>query len=247
MISVCIASHNGGKYIAEQVNSILAQLGESDEIIISDDGSSDNTISVIYSICDRRIRVVKCPPIGYQTSTNPIFRTMQLISCNFENALRYARGDIILLSDQDDIWLPDKIKKTISHLDRNNCVIHDCYVVDSNLDIISDTFFEYIKPRNSVWGTLFRSSFMGCCMAFKREILLRCLPFPKFPIEHDTWIGLNALKNGNVEFIKEPLIYYRRHLDNVSSCSEGSKNSLRDKMLRRFYIFKAILKTGNHR
>ena len=90
-ISVCIATYNGAKYIEEQVQSILYQLSEKDEIINSDDGSKDNTLAIIKSLNDARIKV--------------IHNTLKhgLVS-NFENAIKHADGDYIFLSDQDDIW-----------------------------------------------------------------------------------------------------------------------------------------------
>ena len=95
MNSVCMASFNGERYIKEQIDSILLQIGEDDELIISDDGSTDQTVDVICSYRDDRIKFV---------------RNVNRHGCigNFENALRVASGDFIFLADQDDIWLSDK-------------------------------------------------------------------------------------------------------------------------------------------
>lgn len=89
MISVCMATYNGTKYIQEQINSILSQFGENDELVISDDGSKDDTCSIISSYQDSLIKLLfnkgKHGFIG-----------------NFENALSQCKGDYIFLSDQDD-------------------------------------------------------------------------------------------------------------------------------------------------
>lgn len=95
MISVCMATYNGEEYIKEQLESILCQLGEMDEIIISDDGSTDNTLNIIESYNDSRIKIhINTGKHGFVY--------------NFENALQKAKGEYIFLSDQDDIWLPEK-------------------------------------------------------------------------------------------------------------------------------------------
>ena len=109
MISVCVAVHNGQKYLKSQIDSIICQLGLDDEIVISDDGSNDKTIEVIESFNDRRIKVYRLvPPKGL-----PSFRYATL---NFENALKRAKGDFIFLADQDDVWTEDKVKVSLKYL-----------------------------------------------------------------------------------------------------------------------------------
>ena len=94
IVSVCMATYNGEKYIREQIDSILPQLSDSDELVISDDGSSDSTIDIIQGYNDRRIRLYH--------------NTRHGVTWNFENALRQSRGDVIFLADQDDVWKPGK-------------------------------------------------------------------------------------------------------------------------------------------
>ena len=112
MISVCMATFNGEKYIKEQIQSILNQLSLDDEVIISDDGSSDKTLEVINHINDKRIKVF--------TNTHKHGFTH-----NFENALNHANGEYIFLSDQDDIWAEEKVNKVMESLIYNDLVIHD--------------------------------------------------------------------------------------------------------------------------
>jgi len=108
-ISVCMASYNGEKYIRQQIDSILPQLGESDELIISDDSSTDDTISVVKSINDNRIKLIKD-----QKFKSPV--------SNFENAIKNATGDFIFLCDQDDIWQPNKVESVLPFLKQYDLV-----------------------------------------------------------------------------------------------------------------------------
>ena len=103
MISVCMATYNGEKYIELQLRSILPQLSEDDEVIVSDDASTDQTLDVVRRLNDNRIKIVH-------------HETDHGYTRNFENALKYAKGDYIFLSDQDDEWLPEKVQVTLQAL-----------------------------------------------------------------------------------------------------------------------------------
>jgi glycosyltransferase involved in cell wall biosynthesis len=205
-----MASFNGEKYIQEQINSILIQLGIEDEIIISDDGSSDNTLEKIREIDDNRIKLFENKNIHGYTH-------------NFENALKHAIGDYIFFSDQDDFWLPNKIETMLPHLKEDNFVISDAFITDEKLQITG---------RISSWRTykkgyitnLYKSIYAGCTCAFTQKIKEYSLPFPTTKhIQHDTWIGLLCELKFKVVYIDEPLILYRRHYSNTSSA--GSKSS----------------------
>ena len=110
MISVCIATHNGEKYIKEQLDSILCQLSTEDEVVISDDGSTDKTIDVILSLRDSRIQLYQY----HQTAKGKV--SHYYVCKNFENALKQAKGDYIFLADQDDFWMPNKVEKCLAAL-----------------------------------------------------------------------------------------------------------------------------------
>ena len=153
MISVCIATYNGGKYIKEQLESILSQLGEGDEVIISDDSSTDATLSVVKSVGDPRVRI-----FGGNTFHSPTY--------NFENALRQAKGDYIFLSDQDDVWKADKVKVMMKALENYDLVASDCTVVDSDLNVIKESYHGKL-PSPKVSVNIIHNSYMGCNMAFR--------------------------------------------------------------------------------
>lgn len=219
MVSVCMATYNGGKYIKEQIDSILGQLSHNDELIISDDNSTDDTVDIINRISDSRVRLFFNKQKGY---TN-----------NFENALKQVRGDIIFLSDQDDIWMDNKVDTCKKYLSKGyQMVISNAEIVDKDLNILSDSFF---KTRNTKFGflnNLIRVGYIGCTLVFNKSILNGSLPFPinKKLIPHDLWIGMYGMLFYKVKWTTIPLIKYRRHSTNVSEGGlKVSRFSFKDK------------------
>ena len=233
MISVCVATYNGEKYIEEQILSILQQLNNNDELIVSDGGSTDRTLQIISSLNDSRIKIFHWKAT---LKTNSVFNTMDRIRGNFENALKYSQGDILFFSDQDDIWLSNKVVETCDLLKNASCVLHNCSVINDKRDIIIPSLFENLKPVSTKMGMFIKSPFMGCCMAINRSVLNRALPFPNTHIEYDTWIGICAHKTGKVIISDKILLHYRRHGQNASFCSGKSQNSLWIKLMRRIYM-----------
>lgn len=229
MISVCVAAFNGEKYIEEQILSVLRNLDSQDEIIISDDGSSDRTRRIVDDLAekDRRIRIIDGPQKG-------------LIK-NFENAIVHSKGDIIFLCDQDDVWKDNKVKTVLDIFRNTDCtlVMHDACIVDSNLRISGCSFFEFKKCKKGYWRNLIKNSYIGCCMAFKRSILDYAIPFPDNIPMHDQWIGLLSERVGKVEFCNEQLLLYRRHSNNAS---EMTHLPLGDMVKNRTIMLKCINK-----
>lgn len=228
-ISVCIATYNGEKYIKEQLDSILIQLGVNDEVIISDDSSTDKTIELIEFYRDSRIRILR-----NQKFHSPIY--------NFENALKEAIGDYIFLCDQDDVWLPDKVENMLQYLVQYDLVVSDCKVVDAELNVISESFFIGRSSRKGFWRNLIKNAYLGCCMAFRKEVLRYILPFPRDIAMHDIWIGLFVEMHGNSFFLPRQLMLYRRHGANVSFGGDRSKYSLLYKIKYRLCMLFCLLK-----
>lgn len=226
-----MATYNGEKFLREQVDSILAQLTSEDELVVSDDGSTDKTIGILESYNDSRIKI-------FHNQNN------HGVNGNFENALRHANGDYIFLSDQDDVWLPNKVKVCIDNLRYNDCVVHDCRIVNQNLNDISASLFSELKAKPGVINNLIKNSFTGCCMAFKRKVLKCVLPFPNSTrFFHDQWIGLIASKLFKPVFINDKLILFRRHSKNSSSAAGKSKLELIDKIQYRLLLCKLLIST----
>lgn len=235
MISVCMATYNGEDFIKEQLNSILIQLSLDDEIIISDDGSTDNTLNLINSFSDQRIKLLKNP---YGSG----------VQNNFSNALKATNGEIIFLCDQDDIWDPDKVSIMIEYLKKYDLVCSDAIMINEAGESLNKSFFEIISPKKTFFGNVMRNSFLGCCMAFNKNVLEVALPFPKnnktlgLTNGHDWWLGLVGLLFFKTKHIPEKLTFYRRHGKNDSTTSEKSKNSFYVKILLRINIIKQIVR-----
>ena len=228
MISVCIATYNGERFIREQIDSILRQLSSDDEIIVSDDGSTDNTISIINSIDDKRIRVIEGPRKQSPTS-------------NFECALKASKGDYIFMSDQDDVWKPNKVNICMEWLQRYDCVVSDAEVTDSSLNPLYPSLYAIMQVRQGrIYNTIWKNGYTGCCMVFRRNILEASFPFPKDIPMHDIWIGNVAAYKYNVKFIPDTLIYFRRHEDTTSCNGKGSKYSIWQQMKFRWSVIKNI-------
>lgn len=203
MNSVCIATYNGEKYIEEQLQSILLQIQPDDEVIISDDNSTDKTTDIIKSLNDTRIRIV--------------YNNTHCYIDNFANALNYSKGEIIFLSDQDDVWLPGKYERCVKELQEVDLVCTDCSVTDAQLQITAPSYFATNNAGKGILKNIFIDTYCGACMAFKRDILTAALPLPPtHNIGHDLWIGLVAEIIGKVRFIKTPYMLYRRHDESVT-------------------------------
>lgn len=229
MISVCIASYNGERFIERQVRSILNQLGPDDEVVISDDGSSDGTLDILRQMNDPRIRMIDGPH-----RHSPVW--------NFEKAMQAAKGDYIFLSDQDDEWMPDKVKVSMSYLQKYDCVVSDNTVVTPEGEVISDSFYAVNGTRpGRYYNLLVKNGYLGCCMAFRRNVLEASLPFPDDIPMHDIWIGNVAAFRYSVCFMPEKLMNYNRHGDNASSASAPSVYSFKQKLRFRWVVIRDIL------
>lgn len=205
MVSVAMASYNGEKYIKEQLISVLDNLSENDEVVISDDGSTDRTVEIIKEINDKRIKLISGPCRG--------------LVKNFENAVKSCTGDYIFLCDQDDIWYKDKVKKVCKFFEENDCdlVEHDAVVTNGKGDVIYPSFFKYRRVRCGYIKNMIRNTYHGCLMAFKSELKTKIFPFPNSGCLHDQWIGILADYYGKVCFLNEILMEYKRHESNASS------------------------------
>lgn len=193
--SIVLATYNGEKYLIEQLNIFLSQTILPDELVISDDNSNDSTDFILDDfIKNAPFKVIKVKNLdkGYNS--------------NFENGFKYVTGDIIFISDQDDVWKENKIEVVLNYF-RNNSkchvLIHDLEYCDEKLNSIKQTKIQRIKSFNpSLEGYV-----TGMATAMSKKFLDICLPLPKF-INYDIWIHYlaNYLK---VKFVCcESLAFY---------------------------------------
>lgn len=224
-VSVLLASYNGEKFIREQIQSILIDLESNDELIISDDGSTDDTLKIISEFDDCRIKIVDGPRNGFVD--------------NFINAFKYSKNEIIFFSDQDDIWLKGKRDAVVNAFaDGINLIKHDATIVDENLNIIEESYNLIRGANTSYVKNFFKNTFTGCCMAVRREWLEKIIPIPS-NIYHDWWIGLLSCKYKCVKILDDKLILYRRHGKNLSPMKP---HSLFYRLKLRLYLLRKLVK-----
>ncbi|MGL6101155.1 MAG: glycosyltransferase family 2 protein [Fusobacteriaceae bacterium] len=223
-VSVCMATYNGEKYIKEQIESILKQLTKNDEVIISDDGSKDETIKIIKKYQKESkisIKIYEGPKKG--------------VIKNFENVISKASKDLIFLSDQDDIWNDNKVeevKKIFNQNENITLVIHEALIIDGSGKIIG----KKSKYQNGILKNILKNTYIGCCMAFKKEI--QVIPFPSNIPMHDSWIGIFHEKVGKVYHLDKELFKYRVHGQNYTKVNN---QKIFKKIMDRLVLSKNIL------
>lgn len=241
-ISVAMATYNGEKYIEEQLLSICRQTRKPDEIVISDDGSKDATLEVVAKVA----RSEDAQGIDFVVITdNP----RHGYCGNFEWAIKHTTGDLIFLTDQDDVWVPEKIERVYSVFLRHPktvCVIHGASLIDQNGSFIDADFHRIFKldqlPSNSdsevrltqqEWLECATSAALanGMVMCIAKELLQIALPFPMSTGLHDCWIGFCALCMDQCWYLNEKLALYRLH--GANTCGSSAKKASFVKRIKR--------------
>ncbi|MEM7167661.1 MAG: glycosyltransferase family 2 protein [Planctomycetota bacterium] len=233
LISIALATYNGERYLREQLDSIFAQTYDYLEVVAVDDGSSDRTVEILHEYAKTQRLVV------HQNPENLGFLK------NFERAISLCNGDAIALSDQDDIWLPDKLETLVPMLEENLLVYSDAELVDGDGLPLHQTIrdlheLQFVRghcPRAFV----FFECASGNTMLFRSDLKEFIFPIPDgFPY-HDIWISFVAACRGRVDFVERPLLRYRRHGENISQRYERSPilaveqwSDRREKLLQRF-------------
>lgn len=201
-----MAVRNGSNFIREQIASILPQLGSEDELVIVDDASLDDTVAIIEGFCDCRIRVIR------QANNRGVIQS-------FGHALQEAKGEIIFLSDHDDLWRADKVEKFMDMFRKCpevTVILSDLVIIDASGKIASEPRFKNKRFHPGALHNIVRNRYHGSAMAFRRAVLEFCLPFPRDIPMHDMWIGIANQFFGKAGFIGEPLLMWRRHGSNDS-------------------------------
>ncbi len=227
-VSVAMTSYNGAAFIQCQIDSVLSQLRDGDELVVSDDGSTDGTADILLDISQRdsRVRVLSGPKSG--------------VIANFEYVLGQCKGDWIFLADQDDEWSPDKLQTVLDIAKKHDAILvmHDARIVNTDGRELLPSFFATRSTKTGLLKNLWKNSYIGCCMAFSRRLLPYILPFPADIPMHDQWIGLQAERHGKVALIERPLLSYRRHDRNVTATTHGTVATM---LSQRLAMIRALL------
>jgi glycosyltransferase involved in cell wall biosynthesis len=220
-----MATYNGADYVLAQLQSFVDQTHQPDEVVITDDRSSDNTVALIEQFA-------KTAPFDVRVSVND--KNLRY-ACNFNAALLGTSGDLVFLSDQDDVWFTEKIAHMVSLAEKNPdyfIYMNDALLTDGDLNSVNLTKYGQIKSA----GFSDESFVMGCCCAIRREFLDFVLPIPSNIKAHDVWLvgiadglGLKLIDNTVLQ-------YYRRHGKNESQfianrLTKVNKWSIRKKSL----------------
>lgn len=236
LVDILLATYNGAKYLPAQLDSILAQTHQNFRLLVSDDGSSDATLEILERYRARfgpRLVLLPHPSRG------------QGVVRNFENLMAASVRDgvahWIAFADQDDVWLPEKIARTLHALVRLQgadpavpCLVHgELMVADADLRVVASSFSRYQRMdpgQCSPLSLLSINQVTGCTMMVNRTLLHMALPLPSGTIMHDWWCALLS-GSGRRAFLKEPLILYRQHGANQL----GAKNRSLGARLRGFF------------
>ena len=208
-VSVCMATYNGALYLREQLDSILSQLNPDDELIISDDHSTDETSSIIDSYKDLRIKFIT--NLGKRGHVQ-----------NFANAMTHATGEYIALSDQDDVWVDNRLERMLGQLNmmpRYSLVVGDF----TEFGRVQDrTTLRPLgpSPKNGL-VPLYRlfagqARYAASAFMFRRDLIRFVLPIPEYIEAHDLWIAMNACVHGKVSHLPETTLMRRLHGNNLT-------------------------------
>jgi glycosyltransferase involved in cell wall biosynthesis len=238
-ISVCMATYRGTRYVEEQIQSILEQLGDDDELVVVDDASPDSTAEVVAALPDARIKLVRNPVnVGY-------VRT-------FERALGLARGDFLLLADQDDVWLPGRVESMLTALRRHAVVSTSVAVLGEPATLPRFRLSAADSERHvaNVFAILVGyRPYTGCAMGLRREILRSVLPIPAFVFEsHDLWIALVANTHGENVHLEAPSVARRLHDANQTPLGwRGPRAILRARWMKARALLVALQRARGYR
>ena len=213
--SIALATYQGARYLSQQLESFLNQVRPPDELCVSDDGSTDETLDVVRAFSSTA-------PFPVKLVVNP---KRSGVNKNFENAVMHCTGDVILFSDQDDVWLPSHIERLVFPMERDARIVavaSDSQFVDETLKISggtqaqSDRFSNSLRtatmrlPRNQIELVLRQNLHSGHGMAFRRSLLPLLVPFTA-TFMFDEWVLVLAATAGFITYLPEALTLHRQH------------------------------------
>ena len=219
MIEILLPVYNGEKYLAEQIESILAQTYNEWILKIRNDGSKDGSQAIIDRYCNTY-------PDKIVMIDSPKENVGLVQSINYLQAAE-PHGDYIMFADQDDVWLQDKIETSLNEIQSLEAdapgkpimVCTDAACVDASLNVINDSFFESqrfpLDTFDDVNKMIALNVIQGCTIAINKAAVKHIFPMPLIMSIHDMWIGVNCAYFGKVKYIHRPTMLYRQHSSNV--------------------------------
>lgn len=216
-VDILLASYEGEEFIAEQLESILDQTHKNFRIIVGDDGSKDSTVKIISQYEQKTEGKIQL--CSFFDNVGPIL--------NFSRLGSYANSDYIMFSDQDDIWLPNKVEKTLIKMKqleaeygkKKPLLVHtDLSVVDENLKMIQNSFWDYSlysHDKTALSKVLIQNSVISPTIMINKALLEMAFPIPHNVYMHDHWLNLVATLFGKVGAVQEKTMYYRQHSNNL--------------------------------
>ncbi len=228
-VSVCMATYRGARYVAEQLESILAQLAVNDEVVIVDDASPDDTVNVIKAFKDARVRLI-------EVTTN------QGYVRSFEQAVLASSGEFVFLADQDDVWIPGRLELMLAALQSHSVVASNFAVLGggSRGTVGELRAADSRHYRRNIIGTVVGyRPYYGCAMAMTRQQAKIFAPIPHFMVEsHDLWLALCGNTGKTMTHLAEPTLWRRLHDENVTP---RGWRSLWTILRARFMIVRALV------
>lgn len=248
-VEIVLATFNGGRFLEEQLDSLINQSYKDIRVTIRDDGSKDETLGIINGFCR------KYPETVFLSISSGIPLGSSL---SFSKLLEESSGKYIMLCDQDDVWKETKVEMTFKEMKRIESlygnempllVFTDLVEVDEQLNVISPSFFSSQKlfPEISSNATKLAALNVvaGCTVMINRAALKISLPVPSSKIVHDQWLAVNVAHFGKVSYLREGTLLYRQHSQNSIGSKDVGFNYFMRKIfqpLKQFGIYMELLR-----
>lgn len=225
MVDILMATYNGGKYIVEQIDSILNQNYNDWKLYIRDDGSKDNTINIVKEYIEKYPDKIILIEDG-RRNLGP--------KLNFGELLKNSKSEYCMFCDQDDVWMEEKVSLTLNKMielekqygkDKPILIHTDLKVVNERLDVINESFWNFMSldpKRKAINKLLVENTITGCTMMINRKLKEEIKEIPEKCEMHDWWIALVASSIGVIYTIEKPTILYRQHENNQIGARQNS-------------------------
>lgn len=243
ILKILLSTYNGEKYLKQQLDSLLSQTYKNFEIIARDDGSQDKTLEILQSY---NISIIDSKEnLGAKGSFGALL----------EYAIQNSASDYFMFCDQDDVWHPEKISRTIEKMQQVEALyphqavlVHtDLSVVDRDLRMLHNSFWKYqnIDPtKDSLNGLILHNTVTGCTTMINRPLAQIVKNIPQEAIMHDWWISLTASAFGRIGYVDKPLMFYRQHGANDTGAKNYGWKHIIDRFLSRPKLDKYIIQAN---